>query len=46
MLSDYVFVEVVILINKVTAWEGGLQEIIPDNEEVELELKAVKIAIL
>ena len=46
MLFDYVFVEVVILINKVIPWKGGLQQIVPDDEEVELELKAVALAIL
>ena len=46
MLLDYVFFEVVVLVNEVIAWEGGLQEIVPDNEEVKLELEAVTIAVL
>ena len=46
MLLDYVFVEVVVLVNKVIAWEGGLQQIVPDNEEVALELETIKISVL
>ena len=43
---DYVHVGVVILVNEVIAWIGGLQKIIPQHEEVELELKTVAIAVL
>ena len=46
MLLDYVFVEIVILINEVIAWEGRLQEIIPNDEEVKLELEVVALAFL
>ena len=46
MLLDYVFVEVVILLNEVIQWEGGFQEIVPNDEEVELELKVVALAVL
>ena len=46
MLLDYVHVGVVILVYEVIAWEGGLQEIVHDNEEVEPELEAIAIAIL
>ena len=46
MLLDYVFVEVVILVNKVIAWKGCLQEIVLDDEEVKFELKAIALAIL
>ena len=46
VLLDYVFVEVVILINKVIAWKGGPQEIVPNDEEVEPQLEAIAIAVL
>ena len=46
MLLDYIHVGVVILVNKVIAWEGGLQEIVLDDEEVESELEAIAIPIL
>ena len=46
MLLDYVFIEVVILVNEVIVWEGGLQEIVLDNKEVKLELEAVALAVL
>ena len=46
MLLDYVFVEVVILINEVIAWEGCLQEIVPNDKEVEAKLEVVVIAVL
>ena len=46
MLLDYIFVEVVILVNEVNPWEGGLQEIVPDDQEVKLELEAVALVIL
>ena len=46
MLLDYVFIEVVILMNEVISWEGGLQEIVPHLEEVESELEVVAIAFL
>ena len=45
MLLDNIHIGVVILVNKIIAWEGGLQEIEFDNEEVEPEL-AVAIVIL
>ena len=43
---DIVHVGVVILVNEVIAWKGGLQEIVPQDEEVEPELKAVAISVL
>ena len=46
MLLGYVFVEVVILVNEVIAWEGRLQEIISDDEEVELKLEAIAFIVL
>ena len=46
VLFDYVYVGVVILVNKIIAWEGSLYGIVPDNEEVEPELEVVAIAIL
>ena len=46
MLLDYVFIEVVILVNEVIAWEGGLQEIVLDKKEVEPKLEVVAIAVL
>ena len=46
MLLDLVYVGVVILLNLVIPREGGLQAIVPQDEEVELELEAVAIAVL
>ena len=46
MLLDYVFVEVVILPNEVIQWEGSLEEIVSEDEEVELELEANVVAVL
>ena len=46
MLLDLVYVGVVILLNLVISKEGGLQAIVLQNEEVELELEAVAIAVL
>ena len=45
MLLDIIHV-VVILVNEVMAWKGGLQEIVLQDEEVESELEAVAIAVL
>ena len=44
MLLDYIFNEVEILINEVNPSEGGLQEIVPEDEE--LPLKAVAVVVL
>ena len=46
MLLDLVYVGVVILLNLVIPREGGLQAIVPQDEEVELEVEAAAIAIL
>ena len=46
MLLDYVFGEVVILLNKAIQWEGGLQEVVPDDEEVEHQIGTDAIAVL
>ena len=46
MLLDYVFVQVIILLNEVVAWEGHLQEIVLDSKEVTLKLEAVALAVL
>ena len=46
MLLDLVHVGVVILLNEVIPWERSLQEIVSQDEEVELEVEAVAIAIL
>ena len=46
MLLDYVFVEVLVLVNEVIAWKGGLQEIVRDDEEVEHEFEVVAIIVL
>ena len=40
------YVGVVILLNLVISREGGLQAIVPQDEEVELELEAVAIVVL
>ena len=46
MLLDLVYIGVVILLNLVIPWEGGLQAIVPRDEEVEFELEVVAIAVL
>ena len=46
MLLDIVHVGILILINEVMAWEGGLKEIVPQDEEVEPELETVAIVVL
>ena len=46
MLLDLVYVGVVILLNLVFQHEGGLQAIVPQDEEVELELEDVAIGVL
>ena len=46
MLLDCLFVEVVIQPNEVIQWEGGLEEVVPKGEEVELELEADVLALL
>ena len=46
MLLDLVYVGVVILLDLVFQQEGGLQAIVPQDEEVELELQDVTIGVL
>ena len=46
MLLDCLFVEVVIQPNEVIQWEGGLEEFVPEDEEVELKLEADIVALL
>ena len=46
MLLDVVYIRVVILLNLVFQEEGGLQVLVPQDDEIELELKAATIAIL
>ena len=46
MLLDVVYVRVVILLNLVFQEEGGLQVLVPQDDEVELELEAAVIAVL
>ena len=46
VLLHYVFGEVVILLNEAIQWEGGLQEVVPDNEEVEHQIGTDAIAVL
>ena len=46
MLLDLVYIGIVILLNLVIPRKGGLQAIVPQDEEVELELEAIAIAIL
>ena len=46
MLLDCLFVEVVIQPNEVIQWEEGLEEFVPKDKEVELELKANVVALL
>ena len=45
MLLDVVYVRVVILLNLVFQEEGGLQVLVPQDDEVELELEAAAIAV-
>ena len=46
VLLDVVYVRVVILLNLVFQEEGGLQALVPQDDEVELELEAAAIAVL
>ena len=46
MLLDLVYVGVVILLDLVFQEEGGLQAFVPQDEDVELELEDVAIAVL
>ena len=46
MLLDVLYVQVVILLNLVFQEEGGLQVLVPQDDEVELELEATAIAVL
>ena len=46
MLLDLVYVGVVILLDLVFQQEGGLQAFVPQDKEVELELKDVAIGVL
>ena len=46
MLLDLVYVGVVILLDLVFQEEGGLQVFVSQDEDVELELKDVAIAVL
>ena len=46
MLLDSVYVGVVILLDLVFQQEGGLQAIVPQDEEVKVELEDVAIGVL
>ena len=46
VLLDVLYVRIVILLNLVFQEEGGLQVLVPQNNEVELELEAAAIAVL
>ena len=46
MLLDVLYVQIVILLNLVFQEEGGLQALVPQDDEVELELEAATIAVL
>ena len=46
VLLEIVYVGVVILLNLVFQQEGGLQAIVPQDEEIELELEDVAIGVL
>ena len=46
VLLDLVYVGVVILLDLVFQQEGGLQAIVPQDEEVELELEDITIGVL
>ena len=46
MLLDVLYVRVIILLNLVFQEEGGLQVLVPQDDEVELELEAAAIAVL
>ena len=46
MLLDVVYIRVVILLNLIFQEEGGLQVLVPQDDEVKLELEAAAIAVL
>ena len=46
VLLDLVYVGVVILLNLVIPKEGGLQALVPQDDEVELELEADAIVVI
>ena len=46
MLLHYVFLEVVILLNEAILWEGGLEEVVLDDEEVKHQVGTDAIAVL
>ena len=46
MLLDVVYVRFVILLNLVFQEEGGLQVLVPQDDEVKFELEAAAIAVL
>ena len=46
MLLDVLYIRVIILLNLVFQEEGGLQVLVPQDDEVELELEAAAIAVL
>ena len=46
MLLHYVFLEVVILLNEAILCEGGLEEVVPNDEEVEHQVGTDAIAVL
>ena len=46
MLLHYVFLEVVILLNEAIQWEGGLEEVVPDDEEVEHQIGTNAVVVL
>ena len=46
MLLDVLYIRIIILLNLVFQEEGGLQVLVPQDDEVELELEAAAIAVL
>ena len=46
MLLDVVYIRIVVLLNLVFQEEGGLQVLVPQDDEVELEFEATAIAVL
>ena len=45
MLLHIIFVKVVIVLNEVHLWEGGLEELVPQHEEVVLEAVVMALEV-
>ena len=45
MLLHIIFIKVVIVLNEVHPWEGGLEELVPQHEEVILEAVVMALEV-